>query len=65
MTMLEIDDLRGIAEKLETQTLLSGENDMRNAIARMKKLGEDPMVGVLDERPDLGRALQRLAKRLD
>ncbi|HET9790349.1 MAG TPA: peptide chain release factor 2 [Candidatus Angelobacter sp.] len=28
----EIDDLRGIAEKLETQTLLSGENDMRNAI---------------------------------
>jgi peptide chain release factor 2 len=28
----EIDDLRDIAEKLETQTLLSGENDMRNAI---------------------------------
>jgi len=28
----EIDDLRGIAEKLETQTLLSGENDLRNAI---------------------------------
>lgn len=28
----EIDDLREIAEKLETQTLLSGENDLRNAI---------------------------------
>jgi len=28
----EIDDLREIAEKLETQTLLSGDNDMRNAI---------------------------------
>jgi peptide chain release factor 2 len=28
----EIDDLRDIAEKLETQTLLSGDNDMRNAI---------------------------------
>ena len=28
----EINDLREIAEKLETQTLLSGENDMRNAI---------------------------------
>src|SRR2546423_15569124 len=28
----EINDLRDLAEKLETQTLLSGENDMRNAI---------------------------------
>jgi peptide chain release factor 2 len=28
----EINDLRDIAEKLETQTLLSGEHDMRNAI---------------------------------
>jgi len=28
----EIDDLRAIAEKMETQTLLSGENDLRNAI---------------------------------
>ncbi len=28
----EIGDLREIAEKLETRTLLSGENDMRNAI---------------------------------
>ncbi len=28
----EINDLREFAEKLETQTLLSGENDMRNAI---------------------------------
>jgi peptide chain release factor 2 len=28
----EIDHLREVAEKLETQTLLSGENDMRNAI---------------------------------
>jgi len=28
----EIDELRDIAEKLETRTLLSGENDMRNAI---------------------------------
>ena len=28
----EIDSLREISEKLETQTLLSGENDMRNAI---------------------------------
>jgi len=28
----EINDLREFAEKLETQTLLSGENDLRNAI---------------------------------
>ena len=28
----EIDGLREISEKLETQTLLSGENDIRNAI---------------------------------
>src|ERR1044071_7500391 len=28
----EIDELREIADKLETQTLLSGEHDMRNAI---------------------------------
>ena len=28
----EINDLREIADRLETQTLLSGENDMRNAI---------------------------------
>src|SRR3954454_21167041 len=28
----EIDQLRGVAEKLETQTLMSGEHDMRNAI---------------------------------
>ena len=28
----EIDELRELADKLETQTLLSGENDMRNAI---------------------------------
>ncbi len=28
----EINDLRDLAEKIETQTLLSGENDMRNAI---------------------------------
>ncbi len=28
----EINDLRDLAEKIETQTLLSGENDLRNAI---------------------------------
>lgn len=28
----EINDLRDLAERIETQTLLSGENDMRNAI---------------------------------
>ena len=28
----EIDDLRGLVEQLETRTLLSGENDIRNAI---------------------------------
>jgi peptide chain release factor 2 len=28
----EIDHLRAVADKLETQTLLSGDNDMRNAI---------------------------------
>ena len=28
----EIDDLRALVEKLETRTLLSGENDLRNAI---------------------------------
>jgi peptide chain release factor 2 len=28
----EIDQLRDVADKLETQTLMSGEHDMRNAI---------------------------------
>ena len=28
----EVDDLRGLVEKLETETLLSGENDERSAI---------------------------------
>ena len=28
----EIDELRALVEKLETETLLSGENDARNAI---------------------------------
>lgn len=36
---------------------------IKNAIERMEKLGSDPMHGVLEEVPDLGKVLQRLAER--
>jgi bifunctional non-homologous end joining protein LigD len=36
----------------------------RNAIARMEALGADPVLPVLDVRPDLGAVLQRLAGEL-
>jgi len=35
-----------------------------NAVRRMKRLGEDPFAGVLEERADLPRALARLSERL-
>jgi bifunctional non-homologous end joining protein LigD len=37
---------------------------IRNAPARMKKLRADPLLGVLEERPDLMGALERLHGRL-
>ncbi len=36
---------------------------IRNAVARMEKLGSDPVHGVLEEAPDLGEVLQRLTDR--
>jgi len=37
---------------------------IRNALARMERLGADPVLAVLDARPDLGGVLQRLAEQL-
>jgi bifunctional non-homologous end joining protein LigD len=37
---------------------------LRNAPARMRRLGEDPLAGVFGEAPDLPRALALLAERL-
>jgi bifunctional non-homologous end joining protein LigD len=37
---------------------------LRNAVARMQRLGEDPLQGVRDPAPDLSAALGRLATRL-
>lgn len=37
---------------------------IRNAVARMKRLGEDPLLGVFDPSPDLGGALGRLIERV-
>src|SRR5690606_41920252 len=36
---------------------------IRNAVARMRRLGEDPLAPVLTEKPDLLGALARLAER--
>ncbi len=36
---------------------------IRNAVERMERLGSDPVHGVLEEVPDLGEVLQRLAAR--
>jgi bifunctional non-homologous end joining protein LigD len=36
---------------------------IRNAAARLRRLGEDPLAPVLGPAPDLLRALERLAKR--
>jgi bifunctional non-homologous end joining protein LigD len=35
---------------------------IKNAIERMERLGVDPVAAVLDDRPDLGAVLQRLAE---
>jgi bifunctional non-homologous end joining protein LigD len=37
---------------------------LRNAVARMKRLREDPLRGVLGPAPDLSAALGRLAARI-
>lgn len=37
---------------------------LRNAVARMKRLGDDPLRGVLGAAPDLSAALGRLAARI-
>jgi hypothetical protein len=37
---------------------------IRNAPARMKKLRADPLLGVMDEKPDLMSALERLHARM-
>lgn len=38
---------------------------IRNAQERMMALGEDPVRAVLEEKPDLGQVLQRLASRMN
>jgi len=37
---------------------------IRTVSERMEKLGRDPLLEVLELRPDLGRALQRIGERL-
>jgi bifunctional non-homologous end joining protein LigD len=37
---------------------------IKNAIERMERLGSDPVLAVLEERPDLGRVLQQLSAEL-
>ena len=37
---------------------------IKNAVARMEALGHDPVAPVLEEKPDLGRALEELARRM-
>ncbi|HET9326567.1 MAG TPA: DNA ligase D [Candidatus Eisenbacteria bacterium] len=44
--------------------LENGRFTIKNAIARMEKLGKDPMRAVLEMKPDLTRALARLAGRV-
>jgi bifunctional non-homologous end joining protein LigD len=40
-----------------------GKHTIRNAAARMKRLGEDPLLAVLHLKPDLAQALERLQER--
>jgi bifunctional non-homologous end joining protein LigD len=47
-----------------TDRLDIGAFTIRTVPARMKKRKADPLLGVLDEAPDLGRTLERLAGRL-
>jgi len=35
---------------------------IKTAVERMEKLGADPVVGVLEEKPDLGKVLENLAQ---
>jgi bifunctional non-homologous end joining protein LigD len=37
---------------------------VRNAVARMRKLGSDPLAPVLSDAPDLLGALERLARQM-
>ena len=37
---------------------------IKNAASRLRRLKEDPLRGVLTEKPALGAALERLAKRM-
>lgn len=39
--------------------------NIKNAVKRMEKLGNDPFVGVLEPAPDLPRVLRRLAEQLE
>ena len=49
----------------EVNARLSNERfTLANAVARMKRLGEDPCLGVLGSEVDLPRALARLSERL-
>ena len=41
-----------------------GKYTMVNALQRMKRLKEDPLLPVLDAKPDLAAVLQRLLGRL-
>jgi DNA primase len=38
---------------------------IRTAIERMENLGTDPMLSVLDQKPDLGSILQRLSAMMN
>jgi bifunctional non-homologous end joining protein LigD len=46
------------------QSLDPRDYTIRNAVERMERLGADPVLAVLDARPDLGEVLQRLAAAL-
>jgi hypothetical protein len=37
---------------------------IKNAVSRLRRLKEDPLHGVLTEKPDLPAVLERLAKRM-
>ncbi len=48
-----------VTEKLDNKQFT-----IRNVVERMEKLGADPLRGALDAKPDLTRALARLAERV-
>jgi bifunctional non-homologous end joining protein LigD len=47
-----------------TQELDPRRYTIRTAVERMEALGTDPVRPVIDEKPDLGTAIERLAERM-